>query len=110
MLGEILINYLPILIHIFEIMGVIVLTMGAFTAFYHYVKTKLIKDHYPVKPQFANTMIMALEFKMAAEILKTVLVQSLNELIFLGGIFLIRILMTFVLEKEMSQGDAESSK
>ncbi|MEG0671848.1 DUF1622 domain-containing protein [Clostridium sp.] len=110
MLGEILINYLPILIHIFEIMGVIVLTMGAFTAFYHYVKTKLIKDHYPVKHQFANTMIMALEFKMAAEILKTVLVQSLNELIFLGGIFLIRILMTFVLEKEMSQGDAESSK
>jgi len=105
MLEELLTKYLPLLIHIFEIMGIIVLTIGAFTAFYHYIKSKLVKDHYPVKHQFANAMVMALEFKMAAEILKTVLVRSLSELAFLGGIFLLRIIMTFVLEKELDQED-----
>ena len=112
MLEELLNKYLPILISIFEIMGVIVITVGAFTAFYHYVKSKLIQDYYPVKYQFATSMVMALEFKLAAEILKTVIVRSINELIILGAIFLLRVLMTLVLEhelKEESKGKENSS-
>ena len=81
MLEHIFDKLLPILIHIFELMGVIVLTVGAFTAFYHYVKSKFGKEGYSLKYQFANSMITALEFKLAAEILKTVLVKSLDELI-----------------------------
>ncbi|WP_294133252.1 DUF1622 domain-containing protein [uncultured Clostridium sp.] len=96
---------LPILIHIFELMGVIVLTVGAFTAFYHYVKSKFGKEGYSLKYQFANSMITALEFKLAAEILKTVLVKSLDELIILGALFLIRALMTFVLEREIKDSE-----
>ena len=49
MLEELLNKYLPILISIFEIMGVIVITVGAFTAFYHYVKSKLIQVHFHIK-------------------------------------------------------------
>lgn len=50
-------------------------------------------------------MITALEFKLAAEILKTVLVKSLDELIILGALFLIRALMTFVLEREIKDSE-----
>ena len=105
MLEHIFDKLLPILIHIFELMGVIVLTVGAFTAFYHYVKSKFGKEGYSLKYQFANSMITALEFKLAAEILKTVLVKSLDELIILGALFLIRALMTFVLEREIKDSE-----
>lgn len=102
MLEEIIEGVLPIIIHIFEIMGIIVLTMGAFSAFYNYIKSKIAKVDSSVKYQFANSMIMALEFKLAAEILKTVLIRSLDELFILGSIFILRVLMTFVLEREIS--------
>lgn len=110
MLEELFSKYLPTLISILELMGIIVLTIGAFTAFYHYVKSKLFQDSYSLKYQFANSMVTALEFKLAAEILKTVIVRNLDEILFLGSIFLIRILMTFVLQKEMEQESKKISK
>lgn len=106
---ELFIKYLPILINIFELMGITILTIGAFTAFYHYAKSKISNDSYPLKYQFANSMITALEFKLAAEILKTVIVRSLNEILFLGSIFLIRVIMTFVLEKEIEKESKKKS-
>jgi len=51
-------------------------------------------------------IIIIIEFtKLAAEILKTVLVKSLDELIILGALFLIRALMTFVLEREIKNSE-----
>lgn len=99
---------LPFIITILEIMGIFIITIGAFRAFYHYMKTLLVKDHYPVKHQFANSMATGLEFKLAAEILKTVLIQSLSELIILGSIFLLRVLMTIVIQWEMRE-DAKNA-
>lgn len=46
-------------------------------------------------------MVTTLDFKLAAEILKTVIIKDLNDLIILASVFIIRIIMTFALEKEM---------
>ena len=46
-------------------------------------------------------MVTTLDFKLAAEILKTVIIKDLNELIILASVFIIRIIMKFALEKEM---------
>ena len=46
-------------------------------------------------------MVTTLDFKLAAEILKTVIIKNMDELIILASVFIIRIIMTFVLEKEM---------
>ncbi len=108
MLEELIVHYLPIPIHILELMGIIVITIGAFKAFYQYIKTLLSQDHYPVKYQFANAMAMALEFKLAAEILKTVLVRSLQEIAILGAIVLLRILITLIIYWEIKQDNAEN--
>ena len=101
MLEHFLETFIPFIVHILECMGVIVLTVGGFVAFYLYVKEKFIKETLPLKYQFANSMVTALEFKLAAEILKTVLIRTIDELIILGSIFLLRVLMTFVLEREI---------
>lgn len=108
MFESIMKNTLPIIISILEVMGIFIITIGAFRAFFHYIKTLLTKDHYPVKHQFANSMATGLEFKLAAEILKTVLIQSLSELIILGSIFLLRVLMTVVIQWEMKEDTKNS--
>lgn len=103
MLEELISKILPPLIHIFELMGIIILCVGGFKAFYNYIKSLISKKFYPVKHQFATSMATALEFKLGAEILKTVLIKSIDELIILGSIFLLRVLMTFVITWEIKQ-------
>lgn len=109
MLEELIIRYLPLPIHLLELMGITVITIGAFKAFYQYVKSLLLKEHYPVKYQFAEAMAMALEFKLAAEILKTVLVRSLQEIAILGAIVLLRILITLIIYWEIKQDNVENA-
>ena len=94
-------KYLPILIHLFELMGILILTLGVFTAFYHYIQKRFFKKDINIKYEFADVMITTLDFKLAAEILKTVTIKSMDELVILASVFIIRIIMTFVLEKEM---------
>ena len=94
-------KYLPILIHLFELMGILILTLGVFTAFYHYIQKRFFKKDINIKYEFADVMITTLDFKLAAEILKTVTIKSMDELVILASVFIIRIIMTCVLEKEM---------
>lgn len=96
-------QYVPILIHIFELMGIFILTIGGFKAFFGYLTSIREKGPFTIKYQFASSLATALEFKLAAEILKTVLIKSLDELLILGSIFILRVLMTFVLEWEIRQ-------
>ena len=100
-LEELFNKYLPILIHLFELMGILILTLGVFTAFYHYIQKRFFKKDINIKYEFADVMITTLDFKLAAEILKTVTIKSMDELVILASVFIIRIIMTFVLEKEM---------
>ena len=46
-------------------------------------------------------MVTTLDFKLAAEILKTVIIKDLNDLIILASVFIIRIIMTIEIKKEM---------
>ncbi|WP_243281438.1 DUF1622 domain-containing protein [Clostridium sp. D53t1_180928_C8] len=94
-------KFLPILIHLFELMGILILTLGVFTAFFHYIQKRFFKKEVNIKYEFADIMITTLDFKLAAEILKTVTIKSMDELVILASVFIIRIIMTFVLEKEM---------
>lgn len=109
MLEELMTKYIPILVSIFEIMGVIIITIGAFKAFYFYLSNGLFSKKYGFKHQFATAMATGLEFKLAAEILKTVLVKTLDELVILGAVFLLRVLMTFVIEWEIKQDSKENN-
>lgn len=103
MLEHLITQYLPSLIHLLEAMGIIVLAVGAFDGFYYYIKSLLINNPSSTKSHFANSMAMSLEFKLAAEILKTVLVRTLDEIIILGAIILLRALMTLIIHWEIKQ-------
>ncbi|MGL5380731.1 DUF1622 domain-containing protein [Clostridium sp.] len=110
MIEELINKTLPFLISILEVMGIIVITVGSIKAFYHYVMGLIKKDSYPLKWEYANSMATALEFKLAAEILKTVIVRNLNELIILGSITLLRGFLTFIIHWEMTSEPKPPSK
>ncbi len=103
MLEEMFTRYLPFPIHVLELMGIIVILIGAVRAFFLYFKTIFVQSDYQVKYQFSESMAMALEFKLAAEILKTVLIRSIQEIALLGAIVLLRILIIFVIYWEIKQ-------
>ncbi len=108
---EFLETYLPYLIHIFEIMGIIILSIGGFKAFFYYIRSLFGYDaQHEIKYGLAQSLATALEFKLASEILKTVLIKSLSELVILASIFILRVLMTFILEWELKQERQENDR
>ena len=101
MLEHIVSLILGILIPLCELIGIFVVAVSAIGAFLHYLYGLIKKDGYDIKFQLANGLALSLEFKMAAEILRTVLVQSMDELYMLGAVILIRALLSLLIHWEI---------
>ncbi len=94
---------LPYLISLLEIMGIFVVGWSCITAFWEYIQTAFLKKELDLQTHFANGLATGLEFKMAAEILKTVLVRELSELLILGAVILLRALLSLLIHFEMKK-------
>lgn len=92
---------LPSIISFLDLIGIFIITSGALKAFGYYLYNIISKNHRNFKFILFEDMATGLEFKMAAEILKTVLIRSLDELIILGAVILLRGLMSFMVRFEM---------
>ena len=101
MLEHIVNMILDILIPVCELMGIFVVAVSALSAFGRYVRHLLTGDMGDIKFRLAAGLALSLEFKMAAEILRTVLVQSLDELYMLGAVILIRALLSLLIHWEI---------
>lgn len=103
----------PEIIGIIELMGIIVIIVGSIKAFYMYGRSLLNHVHYPIKLSLGNSLALGLEFKMGAEILKTVMIQEINEIMILGAIIILRALLSILIhyevksEKEHNQNIAD---
>ena len=94
--------FLEILIPLCELMGISIAAISACTAFWQYVKSLILKVPCNVKFQLANGLALSLEFKMAAEILETVLIRDFGELLVLGAVIILRALLSFLIHFEMN--------
>ena len=97
---EVLLSYI---IPILELMGIFVVTWSTARAFVDYVKLQVL--HRSVRGNFkvelANGLATSLEFKMAAEILKTVIVREKSELVVLGAVIVLRALLSILIHFEL---------
>ena len=98
MLEQLIEQILPVIISVIELIGIFIVTVGTLRAFFYYLLD-------PVKHELANALATGLEFKMAAEILKTVLITSLSELTVLGCIILLRALLSLLIHIEMKNDE-----
>lgn len=101
MLHQIINTIIPITIEVLELMGTTVIIIAAVKAFYQYFASLIKQTSYPIKVDLAQALALALEFKLGGEILKTVIVRSLDEMYILAAIILLRAILTFVIHWEI---------
>ena len=94
---------LEIIIPILELMGIFVVAVSALKAFWIYLKSLATHQQGAVKLALAEGLALSLEFKMGAEILKTVQIRQMNELLVLGAVILLRALLSFLIHAEMKR-------
>lgn len=92
---------LPYLISSLELIGIFVVLWSGLHGFWDYFQTMFLKKQLDVQTNLARGLALGLEFKMAAEILRTVLVQSMDELYMLGAVILIRALLSLLIHWEI---------
>lgn len=92
---------LPPIIALLELIGIFVVTFSALHAFWEYLQTIFLHRSFDLKVELANGLATALEFKMAAEILKTVLVREMSELLTLGAVIALRALLSILIHFEL---------
>lgn len=101
MLEHLIESTLEVLIPLCELMGTSIVAVSALGAFWQYLRGLVTRTPCNVKFRLANGLALSLEFKMAAEILKTVLVRDFAELTVLGAVIILRALLSFLIHFEM---------
>ena len=100
-LHSILETVLPYLVFILEVIGIFIIFWTGVKAFGEYIQNTFMKKHLALQTHLAKGLATGLEFKLGAEILKTVLVQDLEELLVLGAVFALRALMSILIHFEL---------
>lgn len=101
-------NYESILHHIAELsalslefIGVIIIVIGSVKSLIQLISNLIRHRRINIVIELGKTLALALEFKMGAEIIKTVIVHDLTELAVLGIVILIRALLAFLIHWEI---------
>ncbi|MBR5306847.1 MAG: DUF1622 domain-containing protein [Oscillospiraceae bacterium] len=104
MFEEIFHNSVMVLIHIIEIIGIFIVVTGVFRAFKDYLKSFFGGGaSFELRHDLGTAMVTGLEFKMAAEILRTVIVRTKEEIIMLGAIIVLREILFFFINKDIKE-------
>ncbi|MBE6656812.1 MAG: DUF1622 domain-containing protein [Ruminococcaceae bacterium] len=101
MLHDVIASVLPVMIAILEIIGIFTVFWSGIHGFWKYFQITFMKKTFDLQSNLARGLALGLEFKLASEILRTVLVQSLEELYMLGAVILLRALMSFLIHYEI---------
>lgn len=104
-LENILNTIAPLVIVFLEVIGIIIILYGAIAAIYNFTLHKFDLRENKTKILLGEAFSLALEFKLGAEIIKTVVVRNIDELVILGIVVALRVVLTFVIHWEIKQAD-----
>ena len=105
MLDNLIHEILSVLIPLCELIGITVVAISAIGAFIKYLVWLFTHKKMHIKYKLAGGLALSLEFKMAAEILKTVLIHDLSELVILGIVIALRAVLAVLIHFEMKHDD-----
>ena len=94
------------IIHILEIMGIVVICVGAVRDFIDYF-TGRDKN---VKLDLAESMALGLEFMLGGEILRTVIAHEFSDILLVGAIIVLRVALTLLIHWESSHMEHSSGR
>lgn len=104
-LHGLLVQIIPNLAAIIELIGVVVVVYGVIRSLYLFIFSGGNLMASDPKLDLAKALAYSLEFKLAAEILKSVIIQTLDEFIILAAIVVLRVILTFVIHWEIESSE-----
>lgn len=95
-----------------ELIGIIVIVFGTIKAVAYFFSDVWMKKHHNIRIGLGNSLALALEFKMGAEIIKTVVVREMKELAILAIIIGLRAVLAVLIHWEIKteRKDEEEQK
>ncbi len=84
-----------------ELIGIVIIFIGSFRALFRVIGCLVKKQPLHIVVELGKALALALEFKMGAEIIKTVIIHDLEELAILGVVIVIRALLAFIIHWEI---------
>ena len=94
-------NIAHIVTYTLEMIGIVVIAVGAFRSIVKQCINYVKKKDSNIKIDLGNWLALGLEFKMGAEIIKTVVARDLNELAILGVIIGLRAVLALLIHWEI---------
>lgn len=95
---------IPYITSTLELIGVIIIVIASFRSVIKFCSNKFDFDDDNIGVGFAKAMSLSLEFKLAAEIIKTVIIRDLDEFVILAAVAILRVVITIVLHWELKSG------
>ena len=86
---------------VLEFIGIVIIVVGAFRALIKIIKNFVKKKPFVNDVDLEKALSLSLEFKMGAEIIKTVIIHNLEELAILGVVIIIRALIALLIHWEI---------
>ena len=86
---------------VLELVGILIIIVGSVRALVRLLQCMRTKKPFHVVVDLGKALSLALEFKMGAEIIKTVIIHNLEELSILAVVILIRALLAFIIHWEI---------
>ena len=86
----------------------LIIIIGSCRALVRLVQCLIKRLPFHVVVDLGKALALALEFKMGAEIIKTVIIHNLEELAILGVVIVIRALLAFIIHWEMRADEKEN--
>ena len=106
---EHLINLIvPNIAHLLELIGIFIILFSAIKAFIKYAMCHFNFGDESIKIELSQALAMALEFKLGAEILKTLIIRTIDELIILASIVILRAALTLIIHWEIKTSKRET--
>jgi uncharacterized membrane protein len=101
LLNTVLGSLAEVLICILEVIGILIIAYSSIAVFIRYCRLRFKEPDSELKLQLAQGMTLGLEFLLAGEILHTIVARDIYELIAVGGLVIIRSLITLLLYWEI---------
>ena len=98
-------NIVDAAILLFEFIGVGIIIFSGIRGFVLYIRRSP-----DTKLTLAKGLAMGLEFKLGSEILRTVEVREMEELLFVGGIIALRAVLTILIHWEIKNEEMQNQK
>ena len=92
-----------------ELVGIIIIIIGSVRALIKLFGCLIKKQPLHIVIDLGKALALALEFKMGAEIIKTVIIHNLEELAILGVVIVIRALLSFIIHWEIRSEEGLNS-